>query len=378
MDIVVPWGIFGAGNIGDESMLQGFARIISQIPGIKKIQVASRNPAQTARAEPSLRYYKYKGLSLSQKLLINRSRVCLIVGDTPITDEVGDWPLEELALLVGYARRKRKIVVFIGIGTEPLQAKKSERIVSRILAPNVAAWSVRSDFDRDRLIGYGVAPENISVAADMAWLVEDAASDFGKEFLSRLNRDISGPLLGVNATNFAYIERLNRNWFKELAAFLDWLIQTRNISVLFLCNEIRCDERFDQSAGKRVLDHMRHQNRAFLCPNRYFTPQEMLSLIGCCWMTLGMRYHFLVFSAMKGVPFIGINRSAKMDDLCSDMEWPFCLSLPEFCLSRVQHAFSEIENTKEKYTAHLRHYSDIMRKRALLNSSVFEYVNKKR
>ena len=58
MRIVIPFGFYGWGNIGDESTLQGFARLIAGHPRIEPHPwVASRNRSHTARIEPSFRYY---------------------------------------------------------------------------------------------------------------------------------------------------------------------------------------------------------------------------------------------------------------------------------------------------------------------------------
>jgi polysaccharide pyruvyl transferase WcaK-like protein len=58
-----------------------------------------------------------------------------------------------------------------------------------------------------------------------------------------------------------------------------------------------------------------------LAPNEYFSPPEMMSLIACCSLTLSMRYHFCLFSALQAVPFIAIERSDKVSDLSSDLNW---------------------------------------------------------
>jgi polysaccharide pyruvyl transferase WcaK-like protein len=48
----------------------------------------------------------------------------------------------------------------------------------------------------------------------------------------------------------------------------------------------------------------------------------MMSIVACCTLTISMRYHFCMFSALQQVPFIAIERSTKLSDLCSDLDWP--------------------------------------------------------
>ena len=46
----------------------------------------------------------------------------------------------------------------------------------------------------------------------------------------------------------------------------------------------------------------------------------MMSLIANCRLTLGMRYHFCLFSALQDVPFVALQRSDKVADLCWDLD----------------------------------------------------------
>ena len=44
MNLIAPFGFYGWGNIGDESTLQGFARLVSHAHPAMRVWVASRNP----------------------------------------------------------------------------------------------------------------------------------------------------------------------------------------------------------------------------------------------------------------------------------------------------------------------------------------------
>src|SRR5277367_648675 len=100
MKLTVPWGIFGSGNIGDEAMLNGFAALVKGYPRKLSIWVASQNPAHVAAAEPAFQYYSQNSGGFGKWRATWRSRGQLIVGDTPIMDVLGSWPLEELSHLV--------------------------------------------------------------------------------------------------------------------------------------------------------------------------------------------------------------------------------------------------------------------------------------
>src|SRR5262249_32477366 len=55
MRLVVPWGFYGWGNIGDEATLNGFARLMELSTRPSTVWVGSRNPVHTAKVEPAFR-----------------------------------------------------------------------------------------------------------------------------------------------------------------------------------------------------------------------------------------------------------------------------------------------------------------------------------
>src|SRR5687768_16770566 len=155
--IVVPFGFYGWGNIGDESTLQGFARLVAAHPRIApQAWVASRNPAHTARVEPAFRYYDALSRDLRGWWARRRAAVYLFAGGTPIMDILGAYPLADVTPIVTTGSRRHKRIVFVGVGTERLHREESRRLLAETIGPRVHHWSVRSTRDRDRLVEYGV------------------------------------------------------------------------------------------------------------------------------------------------------------------------------------------------------------------------------
>ena len=209
----------------------------------------------------------------------------------------------------------------VGVGTERLQDEESRRVIADELAPRVCHWSVRSEYDRERLLSYGVAADRLTVAADLAWTLErspEEAIDRRPQCLRAAPDDV---LIGVNVTNERFVAERAPRLFATLAEFLDRLVEKLGARIVFFCNEIREDESFDKAASQLVIGHMRHPERAAILPNEYRTPQQMMALLGACRLAVGMRYHFCVFAAIQGVPFLAIKRSDKVEDLCRDLNW---------------------------------------------------------
>lgn len=377
MNLVVPFGFYGAGNIGDESTLQGFARLLSKPRNGTRVCVASRNPVHTETVEPSFKYYKAGGRDLRGWWAKYRSDAHAIVGGTPIMDVLGTWPLSELTPLVYAAHKSGKPVVFVGTGTERLQRADSQCVVKDMIAPRVRHWSVRCERDKERLVSYGVSQDRVTVAADLAWSLEPVSLDFGRKYLKRLGVNGEQPLIGVNVNNEAFVLERAPHLFETLGRGMDELVEKYDARVLFLCNEVREEESFDKAAARKVLAQMRHRDRAVFVQNEYWSPQQMLSLIGNCHATLTTRYHFCLFSAMQGVPFIAIKRSDKVDDLCWDMNWPYGVSLSAVEAPRLLDMFSEIEVRRRSLVSSLGERVLLMRKRAFTNMAALNILEQR-
>lgn len=375
MRLVVPFGFYGWGNIGDEATLQGFARLVSQHQSRMQVWVASRNPFHTARVEPSFSYYNAVGRDPRRWLAKYCSAAQAVVGGTPIMDVLGKWPLSEVAPLVDAAYKQGKPIAFVGSGTEKLQSEESRYVVSHILALKVQHWSVRCQRDKERLIDYGVSPESITVAADLAWMLDPVTTDFGKRYLKRLGLAENGLYIGVNVNNEAFMLKQEPRLFEKLGRFLDVLVEQYGVSILFLCNEVREGDMFDKAANLKILAAMTHKGKATLAPNEYLTPQQMMSIIKCCNATVSTRLHFCIFSALQGVPFLALLRSAKASDLCWDLNWNYAVNLCDLRIDALLELFSEMEDDQVQLVENLRRQVRQMRERTLRNGIVLDALH---
>jgi polysaccharide pyruvyl transferase WcaK-like protein len=374
MRLTVPWGGFGYGNIGDEAMLNGFAALVKGYPRKLSVHVASQNLAYAAATEPAFRYFPQSGGGLGKWWATWRSRGHLIVGDTPIMDVLGSWPLEELSHLVKAATLEQRPIAFLGTGTETLQLASSRRIVKECLAPAVVHWSVRSERDRARLQEYGVDPLRINVAADLAWLLQPSPKDFGQRGFRELG--LEGPALriGVNFTREAFVHERSAGLPARIARVLDALVEEYDARIVFFCNEVRSGAEFDKAANEEIRALMAHGEATYAVADNFWTPAQMLSLIGNCDYTISMRYHFCLFSALQGIPFIAIKRSDKVGDLCWQLDWPHGVSLDDVTPECVMKVFSAIRAGGKQLGATLKARTQPMCEQAKLNGAALDAI----
>jgi polysaccharide pyruvyl transferase WcaK-like protein len=397
VNLLAPWGFYGSGNIGDEATLQGFAQLVAQAQQPIRVWAGSRNPRHTARVAPSFRYFRapfsewdgcldlrprglwfryfqapFSDWSWRRRWANYRTSAVVVAGGTPIMDCHGEWPFSELVPLIEDAHRRERPVVFVGSGTERLQREESRRIMADRLAPIVRYWTVRSEPDEARLIEYGVSPERIRVAGDMAWLLDPASPDWGREQLRSWGVATTGRLVGVNLMNEKQVRERQPHLLKTVARFLDRLVEHYDVSILFLASEVHEFTGFDRSATLQTLAAMKHRHRTFLAPNEYWPPQKMMSLIANCYVSVSMRYHFCLFSALQGVPFIALQRSDKVADLCWDLAWLFGANLDGLSGESLIALFQGLENQRAAAVNQLGVGIPILRERACSNVAALE------
>jgi polysaccharide pyruvyl transferase WcaK-like protein len=371
--LVVPFGFFGAGNIGDEATLAGFAALLARSPRRARVWVGSRDPAHTAKVVPALRYFSTHGRDPRRWWAKLAADAHVFVGGTPIMDVLGDWPLSELVPLVRGAARARRPVVFVGIGTEPLARRSSLRTMRDDIVPHVRHWSVRSHRDMQRLIECGAAPHAITVAADLAWLLDPPDPSFGRTRLREWGLG-DARVIGVNLVNEGRLLDQRPHIAAGLAAGLDEMVRgDGTLRVLFLANEVRDDPTFDAAAARLVIDRMRFGRRAMLAPRDYLAPQRMMSIIACCHATISMRYHFCLFSALQGVPFVALTRCAKVGDLCADLSWPMAVDPRGVTSAGLMSFVTSISTARAGWQTRLAESTAAMRLRATRNDLAFEH-----
>jgi polysaccharide pyruvyl transferase WcaK-like protein len=375
MLVTAPFGFYGSGNIGDEATLQGFERLVAEHSGGLTVLVASQDPDHTARIAPSFRYYQYRGriTGTLPRMAAHLANSYVFPGGTPIAEALGDWPLSALAPMVEHAHRWGKTSVFVGIGLERITRPDLLEILRDRIIPHVRFWSVRSEKDRQRLLEYGASPENIIVAADMAWLLPAATPDFGKSFLEQ-PADDKAPLIGVNVNAEPAVLSRAPNLLTDIALALDSLVEIHGAHVVFLSNEIRDEPIFDLAAARKVLSAMRNHHAAILAPNKYLSPSEMMSVIDRCDMTISTRYHFCLFSALQNVPFVAIKRSDKVADLCADIAWPYSLSPEDISATSLRSIASSLISSRPQALEHLAARRSDMRQRSLKNLAALDIV----
>ena len=353
----------GAGNIGDESMMQGFLSLFP-LPDDTAIEVWDIHSHALKQFPSRYKYIHYQDEDAFKKLCKNADAV-LLVGDTPVMEKWGlEWPLRHLSSKLEFCHENKISSYATGVGIDFLEKEEARELFLKSFLP-MKAWTVRSVRSRKNLIELGVDPSCISVAADLAWLMplENINKQWAEGFLFSLGVRKDKPLIGVNVVNEIWKD--NRAIKEELAKALDYLIESSGWQVAFFCNEVREGEYFDKEASIEVASMTK--NRVVIVPNKYFTPQEMVSFLSCCRMTLSWRYHFMLFSYLAGTVSVSVLRGEKIKELMEDTNGEHIGEPEQISAERIIEKLEYAQKNIEEIKVFQDMMVEIMKHRSRLN-----------
>jgi polysaccharide pyruvyl transferase WcaK-like protein len=101
-----------------------------------------------------------------------------------------------------------------------------------------------------------------------------------------------------------------------LANAADYIVDRFEAEVVFFPLERRM---YDVQHSHAVVGAMSHAQRATVLKREY-TSGQILSLLAHFEFTVGMRLHFLIFSALAGVPFMALPYATKVNGFLEELK----------------------------------------------------------
>lgn len=304
-------GSYGGMNLGDEAILEGILGALRASLEADVI-VFSLNPADTLSRHGVEQAINPRSLTRKEIAPVIASLDLLILGGGGLLYDA-DAPtyLREVGLATELGVR----VLLYAISAGPLLTEASRRAVREALndAASVIAITVR-DRESSRLLDdVGVSGE-VRLAADPAFLLEPEplptaaleaeGVDFSRELVGFSVREPGPAAPGIDPDEY----------HEMLANAADFLVERFDAEVLFVPME-----KIDVRHSHAVVAHMRNAERAEILRRRY-SPRQILDLVGRLEFIVGMRLHFLIFAALRGVPFAPLPYGSKVSGLLEDLQ----------------------------------------------------------
>ncbi|HEX4999762.1 MAG TPA: polysaccharide pyruvyl transferase family protein [Terriglobia bacterium] len=351
-------GSYGGINLGDEAILHVMLSQLRQSLPVE-VTVFTRNAEDTLRRHHVSRAVQFRELARREaQEIIAELDLFILGGGGILFDADADMYLREVLL----AHEVGTPVMVYAISAGPL-IEQAVRTNVREAFNRCAVITVRDRPTRQLLEDLGVEGQ-ITVTADPAVLLpaEVLTRD---EILHAEAIDPDARLIGfsVREPGPAAPDMDAERYHSLVANAADFMIDRLDAEVVFFPLERR---NFDVQHSHGVVGQMRHAGRATVLKKEY-TPGQIVSLLTRFQFAVGMRLHFLIFSALAGVPFTALPYASKVTGFLQELQIPAPslehVSIGEL-IAHIDRAWDERKTLSERIQSGLRD----LQTRALANN----------
>ncbi|TAK82618.1 MAG: polysaccharide pyruvyl transferase [Betaproteobacteria bacterium] len=305
-------GSYGGLNLGDEAILHSMiAQLRRDLP--VEITVFSRDPEDTKRRHGVERAVPVRKLSRAEVVPeIERLDVLLVGGGGILFDAEARIYLREAQI----AQEKGVRVMLYAVGAGPLGDPAVQAAVREALE-HVDVVTVRERGAQHVLEEAGVHRE-IAVTADPALLLKPEPLPRGvmkQEGLEGRRRLIG---MSVREPGVAAPDIDPKEYHALLANAADFMVDRFDADIVFVPMEHSV---LDTQHSHAVIAQMLRAQRATVLKGAYSSGQ-LLSLVSKFRFAVGMRLHFLIFAALRGVPFVALPYAGKVSGFLEELQVP--------------------------------------------------------
>ncbi len=305
-------GSYGGLNLGDEAILHSIiGQLRRDLPA--EITVFSRDPDDTKRRHGVERAVPVRKMSRAEAVPeVERLDLLIVGGGGILFDAEARIYLREAQI----AREKGVPIMLYAIGAGPLKHAGAQAVVREVLE-QVDVVTVRERSAQQVLEEAGVTRE-IVVTADPALLLKPEPLPRGvlkSEGLEGRRRIIG---MSVREPGVAAPDIDPKEYHALLANAADFMVDRYDADVVFVPMEHSV---LDSQHSHAVIAQMLRAQRANVLKSVY-TSGQLLSLMSRFHFVVGMRLHFLIFAALRGVPFVALPYAGKVSGFLEELQIP--------------------------------------------------------
>lgn len=346
-------GYYGCGNPGDEAILQATVDSLRK-EGVVDLGVLSRNLQEASQM--GLRgYLRESWTGVLQG--ISRCRVLMSGGGGLLQDSTGFRSLLYYLGIIFLGKMMGKQTGIYAQGIGPIRGSLA-RLLTRLVLNRVDGITVRDRASKDLLQEIGVRLP-VEVTADPALLLSVAPREEGEAVLSRLGVQPSPS--GSRPRVLGAVVRRWPTWSarkEEIGGGIRQFLQEGAVTDLVLIPfqpslDLRCCQEIQEVTGGKILEES-------------LPVKLMASLLGTMEMVVSMRLHALIFSAIQGVPCLGISYDPKVSEFCREVGAP-TLSLDGLTASQLGLELRSLWVNRETIGREMREKTETLQEKGRRN-----------
>jgi len=299
MRIVVS-GYYGSKNGGDEAMLAAMLEVLREEVSDLQVTVISLNPEYTRLRHKVDAVPMPDIFSIIKKI---RAADLLISGGGSLLQNVTSGrSLYYYLAIIFFALILRRPVMLYAQGIGPIRGALAHKLMN-LIVNRVDLITVRDRGSLEELARLKITRPKIFCTADPVLAIKPVPLEIGEEILSHhALKKSDGKFIGVAIRHWMGWGRFQT----EIAAALDKIIEETGAKIIFIPMKFPEDIR----SAVMTAELMKEKCLVF---EEEFSTQEILSLVGCMDLLIGVRLHALIFAGVMNVPLLGISYDPKIE-----------------------------------------------------------------
>ncbi len=356
-------GYYGYQNSGDDAILHEIVGMVNHIRTSSgapvKITVLSKTPEATAREYGVDAVGRFNIFEVIK--LFKRVNMLVMGGGSLLQDRSSNRSLYYYLSVIKLAKWAGAKVALIANGIGPISSRFNMKLTASVLR-RIELITVRERFSYNFLKEMGVDIPGLHITGDPVFLTEAGGGDCQKIF-----RDEN------ILPNEDYVCVMFRSWKNEdryaraVAEICDSIVEKYGCKIVFVPMRHPADVRISQ----RIASNMR--NSGIVVSGRY-TPQEIIGFMSRARLTLGMRLHAIIYSAIARVPFVAFNYDPKIVYYSKELEMPLVDDLADIDVSDVMRAVNGLLQKRDESVEILVKNTEIIRSNAAKNQEYMEQI----
>ncbi len=359
-DIIIN-GYYGYKNVGDDALLQAMIENVKHNNPDAKITVLSANPKETSSRYLVNSINRYNVLGIYREM--KRAKLFISGGGSLLQDVTSTKSLIYYTSIIKLAKKLKLKVVIYANGFGPINKKKNIKKVKEalIMADSISMREYSSADAVKKLI-----PEKeVKISSDPAFSLTSTDDKWKARLLQKY---------GISDTRKYFAISL-REWPKndpkiteKLTEFCSSVKEKYGISPVFFAMQSTKDTAICNSIKKKLV-----YNAPIISD---ISAKEMISILEKMEFSIGMRLHFLIFSAVANVPVIGLSYDPKINSLIEYLDSVPCVTSNDLDTKKLLDITEDVLSNKDKYKSELYAKVEELKNKALTDAKdVIEIAN---
>ena len=260
--------------------------------------------------------------------------------------------------LIYIATLLNKKVMVYGQGIGPIN-KRANRMLTKEVLNRVDAITLRDGQSMTDLKKMGVNRPSIYMTSDPVVTLKPPDIGCGAKILKDLGLSASRPIAGFSVRDW----KDAKGFYETIAKAADSLTEELKFQVVFVPFHYGEDNKCIMKIKSLV------KNTVYSVDGRH-SPGEVLDLIGRMDLLVGVRLHSLIFSAIQGVPLVGISYDPKIEGFLAHLNMKPAGSVTELDIGDLLVEIQRVWSDRENLRAHILAKIDEMRQQAMINDEL--------